>query len=59
MKQGNRKRKGPAGEPAGPWISGGADRDRTDGLLNAIRNGSSEDLKIPHDFDYPDAESGD
>jgi hypothetical protein len=48
--------------PGGPealGFPGGADRDRTDGLLNAIRNNAPEDLKFPKKDGYDDEASGD
>ena len=38
---------------------GGADRDRTDSLLNTTRNTAPEDLKFPHDIEHPDDATGD
>jgi len=52
-------KKGPDPKTQALDYSGGADRDRTDGLLNAIRNTAPVDPEIPNNFDYPDTESGD
>jgi len=39
--------------------SGGAERDRTVGLLNAIRNAAPIEPETPRKDGYPDLESGD
>ncbi len=52
-------KKGPGFSSEAFEKSGGAERDRTVGLLNAIREDTPVGPEIPNLDGYPDAESGD
>ena len=52
-------KKGPGLSSEAFELPGGAERDRTVGLLNAIRKTAPEDLKFPHKNGYDDDATGD
>ncbi|MHB8833397.1 MAG: hypothetical protein ACYC47_03840 [Desulfobacteria bacterium] len=54
-----RTKKGPDPKIQALVIPGGAERDRTVGLLNAIPGKAPDWLKISHEIKYPDDASGD
>jgi len=52
-------KKGPGPSSEAFELPGGADRDRTDGLLNAIRNTAPTLPEIINRYGYPDDATGD